>query len=173
MITFIIIVVLIIVIIKASKPDKKDTAKDQSTVSMQPPLTLYGKSLSKLEQVANLVLSEHVIASFSYSDGCVNIKFKDGGSFYSALSDMEVRFMYSNKARIAKLEAHGKKRWLQEVDGVFSKEDWDQIFRILTLAGTTYDVDSISAKARKEQDEAERNMKTFRRVNSISNFLNG
>lgn len=172
MFTFIIIVVMIIVIIKVSKPDKKDIEKVQSEVSKQPPLNLYGKSLSKLEQVANLALSEHVITSFSYSNGSISIKFKDGGSFYSALSDMEVHFMYSSKARLAKLEAHGKERWIQEVDEIFSKEEWDKIFGILTLAGTTYDVDCISSKSRMQQDEAERNLRAIRRANSINNFLN-
>lgn len=156
MITFIIIVITIILIVKASKPDKHNTAKDHTSIARNPAFTIYGKETSPMEQLSDVILSEHVIVIFEFNNGKISIQFKDGGTFSAALSDMSVTFMYTNHRRFACMKAHGQEKWIQESKKILTNEEWNRIFNLLTLSGETYYADSISKKSREETDGIER-----------------
>lgn len=152
MITFIIIVVMIIIIVKVSMPDKHDEQKDRIAIEQLPAFSIYANTLSKLQQVGEAILDEHVITNSSFSDGCIDISYKDGGGFHSKLSNMEVWFTYSMHRRVAHLTAYKQDKWIQEANGLFSDRDWDKTFYVLSLSNKTHDVDSISSKYRTQID---------------------
>lgn len=166
MITFIIIVIIVIVIVKLSKPNKQNGLQNRDVVERLPSFSIQGKNPSKIEQMAELIQSEHVILSFTFSNGRVSVRFKDGGSFNAALMDMSVTFMYTNHRRLACMKANGQEKWIQEAKGFLSDAEWNRIFYLLTKAGETYNAKEISKKSREEQDGMERAYK-------INRFLNG
>ena len=172
MITIIIIVIVIIVVVnisKSSKPDKYNIEVKHTAIKQYPAFTIYGKNLSKMDQLSEVILSEHVIVSFVHNNGHVDIRFKDGGFFSAALSEMSVTFMYTKKRRIACLKAHGQEKWIQEARTLMTENEWDQIFNLLILSGETYYADTISKKSREETDALERVSKVYK----INRFLNG
>lgn len=172
MITLIIIVIVIVVIVnisKTSKPDKYNMNVKQTTIRQYPAFTIYGKPLSKMEQMSEVILSEHVVVSFVYNNGQVDIRFKDGGFFSAALSNMSVTFMYTKQKRLACMKALGQEKWIQESRTIMTENEWDQIFNLLILAGETYYADTITKKSREEKDTLERAYNIYK----FNRFLNG
>ncbi len=167
MITFIIIVVTIIVIVNVSKPDKHDEQKDRIAIEQLPSFTIHANTLSTLKQVGEVILDEHIITSFSFSNANVIVKYKNGRVFQSQLSSIEAWFGYSMHRRFVHLIAYNQDEWIQEAKGLFSDRDWDKIFYVLSLSNKTHDVDSISSKYRTQIDGISR----ARTMSKIIDFL--
>ena len=134
-----------------------------------PDVYIKGKALSKTQRVLNLASSEQLIEFFSFSNGIVYIQTQGNQSMQAPLNLLSASFHYwpNTKQRTVTIEFQGQKINLAEATTSVSKADYDRVFYVLSLAGTTYGAESISPENMALADQ----MVVFQRGYSMANAM--
>ncbi len=127
----------------SSTQQYRQTVPSMNTI---PNVYIKGKILTKTQRILNLVSADQLIDVFSFSNGMVSIKTQGNKTLYAPLCNMSVYFQYnpSTEQRIATINYQGNEIEFVEASTSINKVETSTIFDILSKAGTTYGVESIS-----------------------------
>lgn len=127
----------------SSTQQYKQTIPSMNTI---PNVYIKGKILTKTQRILNLVSANQLIDVFSCSNGIVSIKTQGNKTLYAPLCNMSVYFQYnpSTEQRIATISYQGNEIEFVEAPTSINKAETSAIFDILSKAGTTYGVESIT-----------------------------
>lgn len=161
MFTIIIIFIIIYVIIAKSSEkeeaerrkivDKVDHNERRNKLNVIPDTRIILKNLSGLNKVLSLQLSEdNILTLFSYANGSVFFKFQSGKTYTFDIEKMNVYFMFEpmDNSRCAEIHVNHDIIKIHEATSSASTQEWDKIFDILSLSGTTHQVDCLSIESR-------------------------
>lgn len=140
MITILIIVLVIWALKSAFTPDKKDEQKVQEEIEKLPRIFLKGKNMGKMEKFANLAFDDSkILKSFLYENGNVTFTMQSGQILVASLSSMEVHFVKFKNAPIdVTVKDRNYSLNFQEMIYLYQDQEWEIIFKVLSLAKTTY-----------------------------------
>ena len=149
MITILLIVIVVLAICGAFNPtpDKKNKQKDREEIEKLPRIFLKGKKMGGLEKLANLAYDDNkILKSFLYDNGIVTLTMQSGKVLTASLTSMEVHFV---KLRSAPIDVtvidRNYKINFYEMAGLYSSQEWEVIYKVLSLANTTYGTDIFSS----------------------------
>jgi len=147
MFTIIIVVLVVWALIATFTPDKKDNLKVKEEIEKLPRIDLKGKKMSGLEKLANLAYDDNtILKSFLYDNGIVTLTMQSGKVLAASLTSMEVHFVKLRNAPIdVTVIDRNYKINFYEMAGLYSSQEWEVIYKVLSLANTTYGTDIFSS----------------------------
>ncbi len=126
------IVVFIQALKKNSTPDKKNTAVVQQSRSQIPSFTLNGK----LDNFSvKTTPAAQVLTSFSFNNNIVTLRSQSGTCISENLNNLTVRFSKLNGVDQVSI---GNRMTIWCIAQLYTQKEWDLIYNVLSLAGTTY-----------------------------------
>lgn len=130
----------IVRVVKAFSPDKKNMSKVIKERNEIPSFVLRAKPLSTGWKILNFSFdSNSELQEFSYNNGEITLKMKGGKCLSGHLSNFTVEFAKLNGGLIyVTVKKAGKKIEFYQMSKLFTDDEWDLIFRTLSLASTTY-----------------------------------
>lgn len=144
---FIVIIVIICVwvLIASNTPDKKDKEKVKEEIEKLPRILLKSKNLSGWEKFVNLAYDDStILKSFLYDNGFVTLTMQSGAKLTASLSSMQVIFTKVNSLIEVTVSDRNSKIKFYEMAYLYSNQEWEVIYKVLSLANTTYGTDIFS-----------------------------
>lgn len=141
----IVIIIAIMAVIASNQPDKKNKEKVEEEISKLPKIYLKSRTLTGFEKAMNLAYDDTcILDSFLYEQGTVKLTMKNGKVLWFPLSEAEVRFEKDKIRGIFVTVKHcrGKVKFNEITN--FNNQEWEVIYKVLSLAGTTYGTDIFS-----------------------------
>lgn len=146
MITLIIIAIIIWAVISACTTDKKDEKKVQEEIQLLPRIDFKAKDLSSFQKFMNLAYDDSsVLTAFLYEQGYVRLTMKNGKILLAPLSKIEAHFVKNSGLIFVTVKCEGEEVSFYEMSKLYSNQEWEVIYRVLCLAGTTYGTDIFSS----------------------------
>lgn len=136
----ILIIIVVIAIIGSAMPDKKDKKQVREEIEKLPRIFFRGKNMSGLEKFANLAYDDRkILKSFLYDSGFVTLTMQNGDVLTASLGTIEVFFskLKNSPIDVTVIYQNQKVNFYQMV-GLYSDKEWEVIYKILSLANTTY-----------------------------------
>ena len=166
MITILIIGLVIWALYASFTPDKKDHQKVREEIEKLPRIYFKGKELGEINKFLNLAYDDsRIMKSFLYDKGQVTLTMKNGTILTAPLSSMVV---YFQKAKLSPIEVtiHYRDRdiYFYEMHGLYSSKEYEVIYKILSLANTTYGTDIFN--------EWNKNLSKVNSILKIMKYLN-
>lgn len=148
MITLLIIVIIVLAICGAFNPtpDKKDKQKVREEIEKLPRIFLKGKKMSGFEKFANLAYDDNtILKSFLYDNSIVTLTMQSGKVLTASLASMEVHFekVKNSPIDVTVIDRNYKINFY-EMAGLYTSQEWEVIYKVLSLANTTYGTDIFS-----------------------------
>lgn len=142
------------------------------TINMIPDINIKGNHLTKAQRILNLVSDNQLVEWFSFSNGIVTLKTLGEKSLQAPLNQLSVSFQYwaSSNQRTIDIEFQGRKIELVETPASMSKTDFDNIIAVLSQAGTTYNLDSITQENMAVADQLENLQRGYRLAKTMNNW---
>lgn len=113
-------------------------------ISKLPRIYFKSRELTSFKKFLNLAYEKKVVLdSFLYEKGNIKLIMKDGKSINSSLSDTVVYFSKNNGLIYVTVKNFNDKIQFYEVTN-FNQQEWEVIYKVLSLAGTTYGVGIFS-----------------------------
>lgn len=151
MITLLIIIGVIVLLIKSLSPDKKNYAEDEAMANSIPPFELVARPMSTFNKFVNMSFGgAHEVSYFSFNNHVVTIELKNGASLCGYLYNMTVKFDQSgpspSEPLVVTVKVDGQKIKFYEMKGIYTSDEWELMFRVLSLASKTYGVDYFKSR---------------------------
>ncbi|MGJ0550370.1 hypothetical protein [Phocaeicola vulgatus] len=144
MITFIIIIIVLCLIF-GNKADKKNIQKDNEEIDKLPRIYFKSKNLTGTQKFLNLAFFDNeILNSFLYDNKRITLVMKNGRVVSAPLQEVEVHFTKTKGIIEVTVKGGNSKIEFREMDHLFSHQEWEVIYRVLSLAGTTYGKDIFS-----------------------------
>lgn len=160
--TIIIFIIIFVIIWKSSEKeeaekrkivDKVDHNERRNILNIMPDTRIQLNALSGVNKMLSLSISEdNILTLFSYSQKSIFVKFQSGKTYTLDIEKMNVYFTFDPAAncRCAEITVGTGVIYIKENTFSTSTQDWDRIFEILSLSGTTHQVDCLSVEARQQ-----------------------
>lgn len=134
----IIFIIVFIVIVFSLMPKKKEEEKIEETIAQMPRLYLKGKRVSGVKAVLDLATDAETIDTFLYENGVVTITKRNGKRYSSHLKDMAFSVWKQKGVVFYECAFGNEKLSSHQMIFVFSDDEWQQIFNVLSKSKTTY-----------------------------------
>ena len=104
-----------------------------------PNIVITPRPISKFTQINYMAPDLIVLTYFSYTNGILELRFKEGTVFRQPLKDCVFQ-LGMDKVGNRYVNPKGKLfSWtVYEIDPIMSKSEWETVFSILSQAGTVY-----------------------------------
>ena len=174
MVLFIIIIVVGILITIASsskdKKSKKKLAENEELLKQIPDINYKARKMTGTQKALNLWPRDvDMLDVFQYNSNNrqIYLQMKDGRYVSCALADLDVEFgavdRYHKQHYIV-IRLYGKKQFsFYEYAYIFTDTEWNDMFALLTFAGTTRNVSIMSKRFRNTQNALSK-MNTFMNI---------
>lgn len=104
------------------------------------------KEMTKLEKVANLYLGEGHLATLEYNNGMLTARMTDGNYISAHLKDIEAYFTIQPGENVScVLKTKNRSITIFSFKGIFTDEEWYEIFNIMTHCGITHNAGAYVA----------------------------
>lgn len=135
MVLFIIVVIVLFLILT---PKKKETKNVEEVAFQMPRLYLKGKKVSGVKAFLDWATDAETIDTFLYENGVVTITMRSGKRYSSHLRDMAFS-IWKQKGVVCYECAFGNEKLSSHTMlFVFSDDEWQQIFNVLSKSKITY-----------------------------------
>ena len=126
-------------IVKEAKDHYLTPKESQASSSVIPNTVLTPRPISKFTQMNYLVPDSNVLTYFSYTNGLLEMRFKDGTVFKQPLKECVFQ-LGMDKIQNRHVSPKGALfSWkVYEIGPILSKSEWSTVFSILSQAGTVY-----------------------------------
>lgn len=146
----VIIFVVAYVIDKNKEPDKKSSNYEQEIINL-PDINMYHSG--EMDYGWRVCLwpsaDKASLNSLHYKNHILTLNMKNGDSISGRLEDMTVRFYkLKNMPYCAEVKLGNKTVDVAWASSLFTDSEFETIFQILMLAGTTYDASIMSSASR-------------------------
>lgn len=138
-------ILIVLVAIFSFKPDKKNMQLVNEEIQKLPKISLRGKNMTGTQKFLNLAYDDdEILNSFLYESGAVKLEMKNGKYIFAPLSEIEVRFTKSNNMIFVTVKRGNIKIEFREMAFLYTQQEWEVIYKVLSLAGRTYGADMFS-----------------------------
>lgn len=149
---FILVIILVIayIIEKNKTPDKKSSNYEQDIINL-PDINMYHSGEMDYGWRVCFWPSADKVSLYSicYKNHILTLNMKNGDSISGRLEDMTVRFYkLKNMPYCAEVKLGNKTVDVAWTSSLFTDSEFETIFQILMLAGTTYDASIMSSASR-------------------------
>lgn len=142
------------------------------TINMIPVVNIKGNHLNKTQRILNLVSDNQLVEWFSFYNGIVSLKTLGEKSLQAPLNQLSVSFQYwaNTKQRTVIIKYQSCKIELVETPASMSKTDFDNIIAVLSQAGTTYNLESITQENMDVADQLESFQRGYRLAKTLNKW---
>lgn len=141
-------------------------------INTVPDIYIKGNHLDKARRILNFVSDNQLVEWFSYSNGIVSLKTLGEKSLQAPLNQLSVSFQYwaNTRQRTVKIKYQGCKIELVETPASMNKLDFDKIIAVLSQAGTTYNLDSMTQENMAVANQLENFQRGYRLAKTLNNW---
>jgi len=162
-----IVIVFIIIVAACSKEEKKVKKPDTKASNFSELLNKLGnisyqaQDLSRIENAFYNWDKNALLDYFSYQNGILTIRMKNGNILSGPIQQFSVQFdasSYDIEKYQACVEYNGNQATIDSglLKNLFAEQEWSDIFTYLTYCGTTYDTYVFSQAALEERRKAKK-----------------